>query len=122
MQELCRSKKLGKEDKRLVCLSRELMGKVRGKKQMHGKWKPGQLAWEEYRHGVWLYRDAVRKGKTKLELNLAKNNKKSFSYVNKIRNSKKVYPPDKQHWKTGSNRCGEDFVSVFNVSLSSHTY
>lgn len=55
---------------------------------MHGKWKQGQVAWEEYRHELWLCRDVVRKGKTKLELNLArdaKNNKKGFSYVNEIR-------------------------------------
>lgn len=89
------------------------------------KRKQGQATWEEYRHEVWLHRDVVRKTTTKLELNLArdaKNNKKGFySYINK-RGSKKVYPTDKQHWKIGKNRWGEGFVSIFNVSLSSHTY
>lgn len=38
MQELSRSKKLGKEGEKPVCLSREVLVKVRGKKHMHEKW------------------------------------------------------------------------------------
>lgn len=116
---------MDKESETLVYLSREVLVKVRGKNQMHKKWKQGQVAWEEYIQEVWLYRGAARKGKTKLELNMArdaKNNKKGFSYFNKIRSSKKVHPPDKQHWETSNNRWGEDFVSIFNASLASHTY
>jgi len=44
-------------------------------------WKEGQATWEEYRNVVKACRDATRKAKVHLELNLArdfKDNKKSF--------------------------------------------
>jgi len=44
-------------------------------------WKEGQATWEEYRNVVRACRDATRKVKVHLELNLArdvKNNKKGF--------------------------------------------
>jgi len=44
-------------------------------------WKEGQATWEEYRNVVRACRDAMRKAKVHLDLNLArdvKNNKKGF--------------------------------------------
>jgi len=44
-------------------------------------WKEGQAIWEEYRNVVRACRDARRKAKVHLELNLArdvKDNKKGF--------------------------------------------
>ncbi|KAJ7418346.1 hypothetical protein BTVI_29644 [Pitangus sulphuratus] len=76
-----RHKKSSKEGKRPVWLSRELLVKLQGKKQMNRRWKTGQVTWEEYRNKVWLCRDGVRKAKAKLELILArdtKNNRKGF--------------------------------------------
>ncbi|KAJ7399577.1 hypothetical protein BTVI_114083 [Pitangus sulphuratus] len=76
-----RNKKSSKESKRLAWLSRELLVKLKGKKQMHRQLKLGEVTWEEYGDEVWLCRDAVRKGKAKPEWNLrrdAKNNKKGF--------------------------------------------
>ncbi|PKU45115.1 rna-directed dna polymerase from mobile element jockey- hypothetical protein [Limosa lapponica baueri] len=46
-----------------------------GKKKMHRQWKQQQVSCEEYRNGAWLCRDAVRKAKAQMELNLAKDAK-----------------------------------------------
>ncbi|PKU41414.1 rna-directed dna polymerase from mobile element jockey-like [Limosa lapponica baueri] len=64
-----------KEGRRLAWLSRDLLVKLKG------KWKQGQVSWEEYRDAAQLCRNRVKKGKTQLELNLArdeKNNEKDF--------------------------------------------
>lgn len=42
--ELPRSKKLGKEGKRLAWLSWDMLVKLKGKKEMHGQWKQGQVS------------------------------------------------------------------------------
>lgn len=49
-QELAipRSKKLAKQGKK-VWLSREMLIKLKGKKQMHKQWELGEVTWEEYR-------------------------------------------------------------------------
>jgi len=50
-------------------------------------WKKGQATWEEYRNVVKACRDAMRKAKVHLELNLArdvKDNKKGFfTYISR---------------------------------------
>ena len=43
------------------------------------QWKQGHVTWEEYMDAVWTCRDGIRKAKTQMEQNLArdiKNNKK----------------------------------------------
>ena len=80
-ERIPRCKKSGKEGKKLAWLSRDLLVKLKGKKEMHRQWKQGQVSWEEYRDTARLCRDGVRKAKARLELNLArdaKNNKKGF--------------------------------------------
>ena len=52
-------------------MSKELMRKLKGKK-VHEMWKKGLTTWEEYRNVVRACRDATRKAKAHLELNLAK--------------------------------------------------
>jgi len=62
-------------------MSKELLAELRWKRKVHGVWKEGQATWEEYRNVVRACRDAVRKAKVHLELNLArdvKNIKKGF--------------------------------------------
>lgn len=54
-----RSKKSGKEAKRLAWLSRDLLVKLQGKKQMSRQWKQGQVSWGKYRDEVWLCRHGV---------------------------------------------------------------
>lgn len=66
----------------LPWLSKELMGekKTKGKKKLYEIWKKDMATWEEYRNAVRTCRDAVRKAKAHLELNLVrevKDNKKS---------------------------------------------
>ena len=68
---IVRCKKSGKKGKRLSWLNRDLMDKLKGKKDMRRQWKQGQVCWEECR-------DGIRKAKVQLELNItrdAKNNK-----------------------------------------------
>ncbi|GAB0186222.1 mitochondrial enolase superfamily member 1 [Grus japonensis] len=76
-----RCKKSGKEGKRPTWLSRDLLVKLKGKKEIHRHWKQGQVSWEEYRDAARLCRDGVRKAKAQLDLNLArdaKSNERGF--------------------------------------------
>ena len=62
-------------------MNKELLDKLRHKKEAYREWKQEQVAWEEYRDIVQAARDQVRKDKALIELNLArdvKGNKKSF--------------------------------------------
>jgi len=62
-------------------MSKELLEELRWKRKAYGMWKEGQATWEEYRNVVKACRDATRKAKAHLELNLARDgehNKKSF--------------------------------------------
>ncbi|GAB0204878.1 mitochondrial enolase superfamily member 1 [Grus japonensis] len=62
-------------------MSKELLEKLKGKKEVYRMWKKGLAIWEEYRDVVRECRDAMRKAKAHLELNLArdvKDNKKGF--------------------------------------------
>ena len=82
-QDRCipQSKKSRKGGRRPAWMSKEILAKLRWKRKVHGKWKEGQATWEEYRNVVRACRDATRKVKFHLELNLAsdvKDNKKSF--------------------------------------------
>ncbi|KFQ62398.1 hypothetical protein N334_02973, partial [Pelecanus crispus] len=90
-------KKSGKEGKRPAWLSRDLLVKLKSKRELHRQWKQGQVSWEEYREDAQLCREGVRKAKAQLELNLArdiKNNKKGFyRYVNQKRKVKESVPP-----------------------------
>jgi len=75
------SKKSGKEGRRPTWMSKELLAELRWKRKVHGMWKEGQATWEEYRNVVRTCRDATRKAKVHLELNLARDvndNKKGF--------------------------------------------
>ena len=65
-------------------MNKELLEKLKHKKEAYRGWKQGQIAWEGYRETVWVARDQVRKGKALTELNLArgvKGNKKNFCIV-----------------------------------------
>ena len=60
-------------------MSKELLAKLKQKKEVYGMWKKGQATWEEYRDVVRSCREVMRKAKVHLELNLArevKGNKK----------------------------------------------
>jgi len=62
-------------------MSKELLLELRQKRKVYVMWKEGQATSEEYRNVVRACRDATRKAKFHLELNLArdvKDNKKVF--------------------------------------------
>jgi len=66
-------------------MSKELPEKIKGKRKVYGTWKEGQAAWEQYRNIVRAFREAKRKAKVHLEINLTrdvKNNKTSTSVTN----------------------------------------
>ncbi|KAK4818026.1 hypothetical protein QYF61_004150 [Mycteria americana] len=92
-----RCRKSGKEGKRPAWLNRDLLVKLKSKREMHRQWKQGRETWEEYRDTAQMCRDGVRKAKVQLELNLArdaKNNKKGFyRYINQKRKVKESLPP-----------------------------
>jgi len=73
-------------------MSKELLEEFRQKRKVCGIWKEGQATWEEYRNVVRGRRDATRKAKALLELNLARdvrNNKKGFfKYISSKRKTR----------------------------------
>ena len=82
-------KKSGKEGKRPARLSKDLLVKLKGKKEMHRQWKQGQGSWDEYRDFGWLCRDGVKKAKAWLELNLAKDAKSMKKIFNRYVSQKR---------------------------------
>jgi len=66
-------------------MSKELLAKFRWKRKVHGMWEEGQATWEEYRNVVKACRDATRRAKVHVELNLARNVKDNrrgiFKYI-----------------------------------------
>ncbi|KFQ42374.1 hypothetical protein N333_07813, partial [Nestor notabilis] len=82
-QEHCipTKRKCGRRARRPPRMDKELLRKLRGKKEAYRRWKQGQATWGVYRNVVREARDQVRKAKAQLELNLArdvKNNRKGF--------------------------------------------
>ncbi|GAB0209948.1 mitochondrial enolase superfamily member 1 [Grus japonensis] len=72
-------------------------GKLKGKKEVYRMWKKGLATWEEYRDVVRVCRDATRKAKAHLELNLAgevKDSKKGFfKYIGSKRKTRENVGP-----------------------------
>ncbi|GAB0206203.1 mitochondrial enolase superfamily member 1 [Grus japonensis] len=113
-------------------MNKELLGKVKHKKEAFRGWKQGQVAWEEYRETVRAAREQVRKAKALTELNLArdvKGNKKSFyRYVSEKRRMRENIGP---LWNETGDLVTQDmekaevlndfFASVFTSKCLSHT-
>jgi len=62
-------------------MNEELLANLKWKRKVYRMWKEGQTTWEEYRNIVRVCREATRKVKVHMELNLAKDvkhNKKCF--------------------------------------------
>ncbi|GAB0203586.1 mitochondrial enolase superfamily member 1 [Grus japonensis] len=113
-------------------MNKELLGKVKQKKEACRGWKQGQVAWEEYRETVRAARDQVRKAKALIEISLArevKDNKKSFyRYVSDKRRMRENMGPLRN--ETGdlvtqdmekAEVLSDFFASVFTGKCLSHT-
>ncbi|GAB0208125.1 mitochondrial enolase superfamily member 1 [Grus japonensis] len=78
-------------------MSKEVLEKLKGKKEAYRMWKKGLATWEEYRDVVRECRDAMRKAKAHLELNVArdvKDNKKGFfKYISSKRKTRENVGP-----------------------------
>ncbi|GAB0180622.1 mitochondrial enolase superfamily member 1 [Grus japonensis] len=113
-------------------MNKELLGKVKQKKEAYRGWKQGQVTWEEYRETVRAARDQVRKAKALIEISLArdvKDNKKSFyRYVSGKRRTRENVGPLRN--ETGdlvtqdmekAEVLNDFFASVFTGKSLSHT-
>ncbi|GAB0207435.1 hypothetical protein GRJ2_003209100 [Grus japonensis] len=125
-------RKSSKNTKRPPWMNKELLGKVKHKKEAYRGWKQGQVAWEEYRETVRAARDQVRKAKALIEISLArdvKDNKKSFyRYVSDKRRMRENVGPLRN--ETGdlvaqdmekAEVLNDFFASVFTGKCLSHT-
>ncbi|GAB0204970.1 mitochondrial enolase superfamily member 1 [Grus japonensis] len=78
-------------------MSKELLEKLKGKKKVYRMWKKGLATWEEYRNVIRVCRDATRKARAHLELNLArdvKDKKKGFfKYISSKRKTRENVGP-----------------------------
>ncbi|GAB0208316.1 mitochondrial enolase superfamily member 1 [Grus japonensis] len=133
-QERCipTKRKSSKNTRRPAWMNKELLGKVKQKKEAYRGWKQGQVAWEEYRETVRAARDQVRKAKALTEISLArdvKDNKKGFyRYVSEKRRTRENVGP---LWNEMGDLVTQDmekaevlndfFASVFTGKCSSHT-
>ncbi|GAB0188852.1 mitochondrial enolase superfamily member 1 [Grus japonensis] len=113
-------------------MNKELLGKVKQKKEAYRGWKQGQVAWEEYRQTVRAAREQVSKAKGLIEISLArdvKDNKKSFyRYVSDKRRMRENVGPLRN--ETGdlvtqdmekAEVLNDFFASVFTGKCLSHT-
>ncbi|GAB0180169.1 mitochondrial enolase superfamily member 1 [Grus japonensis] len=113
-------------------MNKELLGKVKQKKEAYRGWKQGQVVWEEYRETVRAAREQIRKAKALIEISLArdvKDNKKSFyRYVSDKRRTRENVGPLQN--ETGdlvtqdmekAEVLNDFFASVFNGKCLSHT-
>ncbi|GAB0209770.1 mitochondrial enolase superfamily member 1 [Grus japonensis] len=113
-------------------MNKEILGKVKQKKEAIRGWKQGQVTWEEYRETVRAAREQVRKAKALIELNLArdvKDNKKSFyRYVSEKRRTRENVGPLQNEMgdlvtqdMEKAEVLNDFFASVFTSKGSSHT-
>ncbi|GAB0188342.1 hypothetical protein GRJ2_001299500 [Grus japonensis] len=109
-------RKSGKNTRRTAWMNKELLDKLKHKKEAYSEWKKGQVAWEEYREIVQAGRNQVMEAKALIELNLArdiKGNKKSF--YRDISDKRKTRDMEK------AEVLNDIFASVFTGKCSSHT-
>ncbi|GAB0189119.1 mitochondrial enolase superfamily member 1 [Grus japonensis] len=113
-------------------MNKEVLGKIKQKKEAYRGRKQGQVAWEEYRETVRTARDEARKAKALEELNLdrdVKENKKSFyTYVSDKRRMRENVGPLRNETRNlvtqdmeKAEVLNDFFASVFTCKCSSHT-
>jgi len=94
-QTIQTGRKSGKRARRPEWLNRELLDKFKWKRTVYRSWKEGLATWEEYKALFRECREATRKTKASLELNLAggvKGNRKGFFKADKTNSTGSVGP------------------------------
>ncbi|CAM4664489.1 unnamed protein product [Lepidochelys kempii] len=131
-QTIPMSRKNSKYGRRPAWLNHEILADLKHKKEAHKKWKVGHMTREEYKNIARACRNEIRRVKSHLELQLArdvKSNKKGFfRYVGNKKKAKKSVGP---LLNEGGNLVTEDvekanvlnafFASVFTNKDSSQT-
>ncbi|PKU42594.1 rna-directed dna polymerase from mobile element jockey-like [Limosa lapponica baueri] len=78
-------------------MNKEILDKLKSKKEAYRGWKQGRVDWEEYRETVQTARSPIRQAKAQTEFNLArdiKDNKKNFyKYVRDKRKTREDVSP-----------------------------
>jgi len=133
-QERCIStkRKSGRNARRFKWMNKELLAKLKQKKEAYRGWKQGQVAWEEHRKIIRVAREQVRKAEVLTESNLVrdvKGNKKAFyRYVSDRRQTRENVGPLRKEAGDLVTRdvkkaevLNDFFASVFNSECSSHT-
>ncbi|CAM5144011.1 unnamed protein product [Natator depressus] len=131
-QTIPMTRKNSKHGKRPAWLNGEILADLKHKKEAYKKWKVGHMTREEYKNIARAYRKDIRRAKSHLELQLArdvKSNKKGFfRYVGNKKKAKESVGP---LLNEGGNLVTEDvekanvlnafFASVFTNKVSSQT-
>jgi len=119
------SKKSSKGGRRPTRMSKELLVKLRRKRKVYGMWKERQTTWEEYRNVVRACRNARRKAKVHLQLNLARdvkdNEKGFFKYISSKRKTRENVGPllDKVAALVTEDAGKADLLNAFFASVFS---
>ncbi|CAM5085999.1 unnamed protein product [Natator depressus] len=131
-QTIPMSRRNSKHGKRPAWLNGEILADLKHKKEAYKKWKVGHMTREEYKNIARACRKDIRRAKSHLELQLArdvKSNKKGFfRYVGNKKKAKESVGP---LLNEGGNLVTEDvekanvlnafFASVFTNKVSSQT-
>ncbi|PKU27098.1 hypothetical protein llap_22598 [Limosa lapponica baueri] len=113
-------------------MNKDLLDKLKSKKESYRGWKQGQVAWEDYRETVQVARNQIRQARGQTELNLVrdiKDKKKKFSKY--VRNKRKTGEDVGLLQKETGDLVTQDmekaevfddfFTSVFTGKGSNHT-
>ncbi|PKU48684.1 glycerol kinase [Limosa lapponica baueri] len=120
-QERCipKKKKSGKIASRPAWMNKELLDKLRTKKEAYRGWKQGRVEWAEYKETVQVARNQIRQAKAQAELNLArgiKSNKKNFyRYVRDKGKTREVVGP---LWEQTGDLASQDMDKTFLLQSS----
>ncbi|KFQ60214.1 hypothetical protein N334_01909, partial [Pelecanus crispus] len=100
-------KKSGKEGRRPAWLSKDLLVRLKCKKEMHRQWNQGHVSWEEYRDTAQMCRHGIRKAKAQLELSLTRKEKNITGFYRYVGQKRKITRKCTQTHKNMINKTRE---------------